>query len=1766
MAMSYMFPNALTTGVRGGTAGMASQPNGGSSINGSVSNLAFTTGITVSASGTASNPLVISHCYFTGGTLQLNGNFITVQDCYFVATATNANLVNNYGNNLVQYCEMAGEPAGANQTGDCCYANGNSASAPATFSHCNMHGFSKMVYVTGSGNVTVDNCYMWYIISYGEHSEQIFINGSGSTSTAMSNINITNNNMPGNVNWPGGSGGAATGSFLSGELFVSAGSSGTWPVNNVTISGNLIIGGGHNFEFGANPPGLSGLTIDSNRAGSYSQGYQYSAISGSGTFTNNLDWLSGQLITDGGSTGPPSTINITYFDDSGGSPAACFVSNVLNSGSPYTPSATFGQQVAVSANITLHGAAPAGHGVQVFDGATSVGTTTANSSSGQWSLSFTLGSGVRSITAKDTSANVTSSAFSIQAPGAGGGATAWPDSATFAAAAALLAKASQRNLTTAALAPGAALSAIATTPPTAQTIAAAGALLASEVQINAARGRLPAAASLLSSEIQLNQALALVSAAGGLISSETYVPAAPVYSGPTNVVSIGNNSAGGNTTATISITIPTSGIPAGSQIIVAVSEFETGAAVDGSVSDSVNGNYLASLASATSGGGSTGQRVQVFSWYSAAISGTGKTITYTKHATTNYACMVAFYVTGPSDVDLSTVNVATGGGQMPSVAMGPVLDAGGELLVTVVGWTGPNTVTFTPPTDQPWTQSPITTAHVASGTGFGNNISGCWFGNSFNAVTFNSDNENVLSFSSGQGWTAITFGVYQHTPWAGGNTLQAAAALLARTTQTEAALSLLAPSGLLRLTETLMTPAIATMAAGGGLIAHETFVPATQGAILIATGGLIAAQPQLIAQAAAAIKPSGGLVSHEVTQQATTAAFKPGGALLALTASPYIGSILMPSGGLLSAETMLVTDTPTLAAAAGLLAVPGIFGPSSQISARLAAAAGILAQASVGQFVFPTVNYIKWSQNFENWGNNVNTTVTANAADPWGGHTAEFLAETATSGFHDVEQQTALPAGTYTYSIYAAPNQRTRVSVGAEDSSGNNGVYCDFDLAGDQVGVPITTYGTPGWSATNPIVTVITGGSNYVSNNTMVGASAPTTLPTNWHSEDRSLGNTANGITATVVGSGVDGNGRNYVDVNWAGTASGIYTYWGMFPAHPPDLYAGGNLNDNAAPAANGQTWTFSTWLSVVGGSTANLTNCWLQINDYDINNNYLASPGFQTVLSTVSGTSTRYSSTATIADATCAKIGCSISVSWTTGPVNITLRIAWPQLEQGSAANPPVLTSGTVVTGGNWDQISLVVTTLANPQFFCALDANTGTGAHNANYAGVAGDGVYIWGAQVSPASTIAPYYQTFAYPALGSYVPAMSGVATFTATAILSKATSGATLAAAVLVVETPVLLEQAQLVGQAAAALVSSENQIQQASAPAFAGAGGFSATVTSGFVPNAYAGFAAASAVLAKATALNAASVTVAPTGALASLGVMRAAVTATSAAGASLSTAEQMISPAVAILPSSGGLVPSENMLSLVVGSFAPAGGLISLGAMYQAGSVGAQFAAGGGLISTEQLIAGAIGTGALFAAASSLLAAESIISPAAAVLSPASAMAVGTTTALMPTSALLASAASLVSAESILSPAAAGLASAGGLVSTETAQLVSGTAILGTGGFVAAAGTMRMDLATLSGIVTFIAPVTLLIEQTAATLQPIATINANPMSFVQAAEQLAAQATLMARPGQILIGQIFVLGAVGSFVALGQVQSIEGFCTVSDWPVAIVTVSENEYV
>jgi hypothetical protein len=185
---------------------------------------------------------------------------------------------------------------------------------------------------------------------------------------------------------------------------------------------------------------------------------------------------------------------------------------------------------------------------------------------------------------------------------------------------------------------------------------------------------------------------------------------------------------------------------------------------------------------------------------------------------------------------------------------------------------------------------------------------------------------------------------------------------------------------------------------------------------------------------------------------------------------------------------------------------------------------------------------------------------------------------------------------------------------------------------------------------------------NSIRNNTMVGAVAgtPGTVPTNWNDLP-----TSNGLSRQIVGVGTQ-LGITYIEIRYSGTTTAAAS-----TVIQPEL-------GSQTVAATGQSWTASSWLSLVGGSTSGLTVV-QRITGRSSVGGFLENTDTSVSLT---GTLTRYAASIALANVLTARVSCDIAFSYASGAaIDITFRIGLPQLEQGAFATSVIPTTTAAAT-----------------------------------------------------------------------------------------------------------------------------------------------------------------------------------------------------------------------------------------------------------------------------------------------------------------------------------------------------------------------------------------------------------------------------------------------------------------------------------------------------
>ena len=219
---------------------------------------------------------------------------------------------------------------------------------------------------------------------------------------------------------------------------------------------------------------------------------------------------------------------------------------------------------------------------------------------------------------------------------------------------------------------------------------------------------------------------------------------------------------------------------------------------------------------------------------------------------------------------------------------------------------------------------------------------------------------------------------------------------------------------------------------------------------------------------------------------------------------------------------------------------------------------------------------------------------------------------------------------------------------------------------------------------------------NSIRNNTMVGAVAgtPGTLPTNWFST------VLDGVARTVVGTGTE-NGLTYIDMQFstATVTSGARSNLAWLSAE----------TSTSAAAVSGQNWSTSWFIKIQAGSAANLT-FGMTVSESNSGGTFLAQTNTAIV---PTATLTRFTTSRTLSQATCAFTNTSILASYGSGvAINITLRLYLPQLEQGAFATSVIPTTGAAVTRAADIPTSVDTGWLTSGRGVAALTVHTVAGA----------------------------------------------------------------------------------------------------------------------------------------------------------------------------------------------------------------------------------------------------------------------------------------------------------------------------------------------------------------------------------------------------------------------------------------------------------------------
>jgi hypothetical protein len=210
---------------------------------------------------------------------------------------------------------------------------------------------------------------------------------------------------------------------------------------------------------------------------------------------------------------------------------------------------------------------------------------------------------------------------------------------------------------------------------------------------------------------------------------------------------------------------------------------------------------------------------------------------------------------------------------------------------------------------------------------------------------------------------------------------------------------------------------------------------------------------------------------------------------------------------------------------------------------------------------------------------------------------------------------------------------------------------------------------------------------NSIRNNTMVGAvdGTPGTLPTNWSAISET-----GGLTREIIGTGAS-NGITYIDIKYSGTTTDSISV---------NLAFDGNT---AIAASTGQSWTSSAYVTVVGGSFANITSALIRVVERTAVGSLVGSTSVSLASASGALNLNRFSTTRTLG-ATAGAVQGTIFLGIPSGvAIDITLRIGLPQLEQGAFATSPIPTTTAAVTR------SADVVSITGSAFSSWFNASTG-------------------------------------------------------------------------------------------------------------------------------------------------------------------------------------------------------------------------------------------------------------------------------------------------------------------------------------------------------------------------------------------------------------------------------------------------------------------------
>jgi len=171
-------------------------------------------------------------------------------------------------------------------------------------------------------------------------------------------------------------------------------------------------------------------------------------------------------------------------------------------------------------------------------------------------------------------------------------------------------------------------------------------------------------------------------------------------------------------------------------------------------------------------------------------------------------------------------------------------------------------------------------------------------------------------------------------------------------------------------------------------------------------------------------------------------------------------------------------------------------------------------------------------------------------------------------------------------------------------------------------------------------------------------------MPTNWNT------GAVSGISYEVIGTGTV-SGFSYLDLKISGTNSSGSTVTPIFSFEAVSVIV----------ASSGQSWTGSVYIALQSGSIAGASSFNIDVTERDSGGAFLASSstGF-----TPTSELTRIRHSRTFSNASTARTNHRVNFSVANGnSIDLTLRIAAPQLEQGAFATSYIPTTNAAVTRG---------------------------------------------------------------------------------------------------------------------------------------------------------------------------------------------------------------------------------------------------------------------------------------------------------------------------------------------------------------------------------------------------------------------------------------------------------------------------------------------------